>query len=367
MWHWFSEVLLPLCQESLGQRRRVIKEHPRDDDEALIQEHHQSVLGISEISQPIPGAHDVDGANDDSQGQSDSYGPTDSISISSPAQAFKLWMESLEYSYKCLTDRIVDNHATKTPGGGWPLELSMVATYATETLTGTGTESDPSPAPLEHLVTPNGTPVHCACSRYNIKGNPVVLIVAWSDTRPNFLTGRVCDVKDNKVLALVPARHSIMHFQSAEMILHSVHLRPHKSGPSDRPLLPELALRCHRMWEAALARLHALPTESVSLEACVWCGKHEKDNHQDHQDQSTDSSVHMDDLESGEPVFVCALCLLPCHKSCSANAISTAMNLDFSSTLPTLDVNVVPKRFRQPGIRGHTALCTACEHLLPGL
>ncbi len=253
------------------------------------------------------------------------------------------WVTSFTTSYKCLEERHKDNDSVNSPGGAWPHELSLVATYAKP--------SDPEGA--EPGISSSGpghkVPKLAPCSNYNVNGNPVVLVVAWMEPQPTVMSGRVCDIKDGKILALVPARHSLMNFQSCEVILNTLHMRPHKMGPKDRPIVPENAMRLLHMWEAAISRIHAAPNECISLDDCIWCHRRDKTD----QDESDTSDMN--------PIFTCSMCLLPCHRACSVENTSA---IDMSKRLPKVDPAVIPKRFTQPGVHGHNALCALCEQYL---
>lgn len=317
-----------LLQEKLRSKHQV-KEHPDEDDEQLITESFLEDIGI-----PIP---DVNEQAELISGSGSGSGP----------DTFQTWMKSVDASFKCLKERNDDNKTVGSPGGSWPYSLSMVATYSLDGSDDftprSNNEAEPSSSSASVSV-PLSSKLPC-CSSYNVNNNPVILLVAWKDPSTSALSGRVVDVKDERIMALVPARHSLMNFRSAEIILQSIHVRPHKSGPKDRPALPSLASRCQRMWESAVARLHATSSESVALEPCIWCDKH------DSGDQET------------EALFICALCLLPCHLSCSKRATEIELSFDsFDMLLSSNISSLIPKRFSEVGPKGHNAMCRLCEH-----
>ena len=354
-----SRLKIVRSQEKL-KKKHLTKEHPEEDDEAILQEHFQEEVGI--LAQP-PTNGDVDIQCD---------GSIQDTNLPSEADTLQLWKKSVESSLQCLQYRKNDNLTVGSPGGSWPHCLSLVATIASGSSASTAATT---------------TGLQC-CSKYNVNGNPVVLLVAWVDPNQRVLSGRVVDVKEERILALVPARHSLVNFQSAEIILNSIHVRPHKCGPKDRPPLPDIALRCYKMWDASIARRHALATESVSLETCTWCRCEHKvqlsssassaglPHHGDATATATTTTTTTTttdvETETTEAVFTCALCLLPCHLSCSINVARNHSDISFQSSSSSVDVvmseteatskSLIPKRFCEPGPHGHNALCGLCEH-----
>ena len=270
-------------------------------------------------------------------------------------QTVELWISEIDKSQKVLEDRVQDNNTTATPGGVWPYEMSLVATYAT-TATATTTCEPETSKFVTHASATKNLP---KASVYNVNGCATLLIVAWQDAK--HFVGRVCDLRDGKVLALVPARHSAMDFSDCEIVLNTIHLRPHKEGPKGRPDLPSLAMRLYKMYDAAMTRQSAGRTESLTIDPCVWCkqccGKiststptiestaittttqkstsctvTQSNSASAASDVSTDlttttsaqasssSSLSGNPEEEGESIFICSVCLLPCHLSCSIQA-----------------------------------------------
>ena len=321
----------------------------------MLQEHFREEVGIRATMNANPDeiVIECEGSNQD-------------LSLPGGEDVIQIWKRSVESSLQCLQNRKNDNLTVGSPGGSWPHCLSLVATIASDSST---SESSTSTATTRPTSGPQ------CCSKYNVNGNPVVLLVAWVDPNARVLSGRVVDIKDEKILALVPARHSLMNFKSAEVILNSIHVRPHKCGPKDRPSLPDMAQRCYKMWDASLARLHALASESVSLETCAWCRCVHKVLAS--SSDSIGGGIHdrgatTTDAET-EALFTCALCLLPCHLSCSIDAArdhSNISDLAFPTSSSSVDVvaseispkSFIPKRFSEPGPHGHNALCGLCEH-----
>lgn len=271
-------------------------------------------------------------------------------------QQIESWISACNASCTALDDRNADNESVATPGGIWPYELSLVATYATKT----DETNDPSTAST--TASPNKLN---KCTNYNVNGNPVLLLAAWTD--PKTRTARVCDVRDSKVLALVPARHSLMDFSESEIILNSIHVRPHKEGPKNRPELPPLALRLYRMYDAAITRQHAGPSESLTLDPCMWCCA-ERTRVSASATSATSASSSADPMEAQEPTFVCPLCLIPCHLSCTERAFTRASNsisAEILAKFPSINPDLLPSRF----LSSHSAntlqtLCAFCERCL---
>jgi hypothetical protein len=311
----------------------------------------------------------------------------------------ELWISACETSHKALEDRVHDNNTTSTPGGLWPHEMSLVATYSTTYDTkadNVATESEASKFVTHHPI--DSTKKKLAkCSSYNVNGCATLLVVAWQDVK--LRTGRVCDVKDGKVLALVPARHSAMDFTNCEIILNTIHLRPHKEGPKSRPDLPPLAAHLYKMYDAAMTRQNAGHSESLTIDPCVWCNQccnkistssrtpADRSRSQPPctatasptaQSVSTDSATAIPTIassssenpdEEGEPIFVCSLCLLPCHLSCSIQAFANIDRFVPSGLMmkfPTIKPESVPGRLS--GLAGHSGvesslqtLCAFCK------
>ena len=305
-----------------------------------------------------------------------SEGPTPSpaeLEFVEMMRKINIWISEFEKGCDILQHRHTDNVETKTPGGNWPHDLSLVVTPTGETVT-----------PYVHPFTKKTI---AKCTNYNINGLPTVLVVAWSDPNPAARTARVCDVRDNKVLALVPARHSLMDFRDADVILNSIHVKPHKSGPSGRPPLPDLAQRLIKMYESSLARKYSSMDEPLTLESCLWCGKNTSISHcssnsdtsnepananvAPSKSTSTSSSAtemtKVTDLTGNSPdleqVFICGLCLIPWHISCSKNAFAFATDALHKGLkkLPKICCDIIPNQFMNSGINNKTGLCGFCD------
>ena len=310
-----------------------------------MQEHADRELGIQ--SRGVANSSDKGFGNQDGDVNTGLLPPALAVPTTSSTPAvLEQWATGFKAGCELLGARVACNVSQPSLGGVWPHELSLVATYADVASASPSSGPDPDPPPKR----PGSLR---ACSHYNdLKGSPVVLVVAWVDPVRKVMSGRVCDVKDGKVLALVPARHSLMDFTKSEIILNTIGLRPHKEGPKNRPSLPDIPMRLKHMWETAIARLHASKTESLTVDACVSCSN-----------KSASSTPEGDDGEAGEAVFTCPVCMLPWHLSCSEKLVTESTSFNFECLRPDGNEQFLPKRFVLPGPSDHNAVCHLCLHM----
>lgn len=343
-------------------------EHPTADAEALLQEQLAKELedlgGSGATVAEASGRAGVGAAPatsslalvavplQDLQSSSSSQPPSNEVVAS-----LESWWVAFLAGLKALQTRDANNQANPSPGGKWPYELSLVATFASEA-PNVDHHATASPSTAGTGTTAAGAKTKSTqlCSAYNDSvGHPVVLLVAWQDTEPTKMLGRVVDIKDGKIVALVPARHAVTDFRGSEVILNTIGARPHREGKKTRPDLPPLAALCLKMWETAIARLHAGPHESVTIEPCVHCNRHSDANLADGEGG---------EIENVEPVFTCAVCLMPCHMSCTAKLKDASDSfLDLSTLRPDGNQMFMPERFSRLGKAGHNAVCRLCGHM----
>lgn len=324
------------------------REHPAEDDECLLQQRFDKELGIQggkgfELGASSAGGAEVSHPSASASGSVSEPLPLPPPPLASSEDLRQQWCQGFECGFTLLKDRLAANTAQPALGGVWPHELSLIATYSNPL-------PDPDAAP-EPVTSSSCSSKLAPCNRYNdVKGNPVVLVIAWVDPNPNPKngkppSGRVCDVKEGKVLALVPARHMLLDCSSSncEVILNSIGMRPHKEGKKSRPPLPPISAKLKQMWEVAFSRLYSSRDESVTLEPCIKCGAAGLAEHED------------------EAVFVCPICSIPWHRSCSAKLLATPFN--FNALCSSGTRQFLPERFAVAGPNGHNAVCSLCEHV----
>lgn len=161
------------------------REHPSDDREALLQAQYDKELGIDSKSLGCHGSgrefeSEPADMNDMSSvcGDKSSESPELTVAERERQQQLKnikFWIAECDAGRKALEDRITDNNTTTTPGGPWPHELSLVATYPTK--------SDTVLKSTDTATTGAGVTRCRPCSNYNVNGNATLLVVAWNDSK----------------------------------------------------------------------------------------------------------------------------------------------------------------------------------------